>query len=163
PLVHHRQRGTAQRLPRHVPLPGQPALSGRTSARGVGPPGATRPDARRTESKRERAMTTAHRVTPRAVMAGLFVACLLGSAPPGPGRAVAEDGAPGPQPSAGERVPSAPELATKPVTFWEGRARRDPAGFIEWRELAAAYLARQRETGDIADAVEAEGAARRSL
>ena len=42
-------------------------------------------------------------------------------------------------------------------------SRKDPRGAIARRELAAAYLARGRETGDIADAVRAEEAARQSL
>jgi tetratricopeptide (TPR) repeat protein len=40
---------------------------------------------------------------------------------------------------------------------------RAPGRFLEVRELAGAYLARQRETGDIEDSVRAERAARRSL
>jgi tetratricopeptide (TPR) repeat protein len=76
---------------------------------------------------------------------GLIVACLCGA-----------DGA-------AERETHDPTLASRTVTFWQSRAERDPKGFLEWRELSAAYLARQRETGDITDAVNAEKAARRSL
>ena len=65
--------------------------------------------------------------------------------------------------TADDRTPYDPTLATRNVAFWEGRAKLDPEGFLEWREVASAYLARQRETGDIADAVKAEEAARRSL
>ena len=66
-------------------------------------------------------------------------------------------------PTSTDRAPYDPQLARKTVEFWKSSAGRDPAGFLEWRELSAAYLARQRETGDIADAVKAEDAARRSL
>src|SRR5262249_43031270 len=62
-----------------------------------------------------------------------------------------------------ERTPYDPELVSKTVAFWEKQAERDPEGALERRELAGAYLARQRETGDIADAVKAEEAARQSL
>ena len=61
------------------------------------------------------------------------------------------------------RPPHDPSLTSKTVAFWEQRARDDPKGGLEQRELASAYLARQRESGDIADAVRAEKAARRSL
>jgi tetratricopeptide (TPR) repeat protein len=61
------------------------------------------------------------------------------------------------------RAPYHPESARRAVKFWEGRVRRTPGRFLEYRELAGAYLARQRETGDIEDAVRAEQAARRSL
>src|SRR5262245_24672299 len=61
------------------------------------------------------------------------------------------------------RAPCNPGLIRKAVEFWEGRVRRSPDRFLEHRELAGAYLARQRETGDIQDAVRAERAARRSL
>ena len=69
----------------------------------------------------------------------------------------------GEQPSPVARVPYDPDLTRKTVVFWEERSKRDAEGVLELRELAAAYLARQRETGDIADAVRAEDAARRSL
>ena len=62
-----------------------------------------------------------------------------------------------------ERMPYDSGLARKTVAFWEAQSRRDAQGAIELRELAAAYLALHRETGDIADAVRAEDAARRSL
>ena len=66
-------------------------------------------------------------------------------------------------PIATERSPYDPELARKTAAFWEAQTSRDAQGAIALRELAAAYLALQRETGDIADAVRAEDAARRSL
>ena len=56
-----------------------------------------------------------------------------------------------------------PATVRKTVEFWEGRVRKLPDRFLEQRELAGAYLARQRETGDVQDAVRAERAARRSL
>lgn len=62
-----------------------------------------------------------------------------------------------------DRVPYEPGLADRTIAFWERQAALDPQGFLELRDLSNAYLARQRETGDIADAVRAEDAARRSL
>ena len=62
-----------------------------------------------------------------------------------------------------DRMPYDPQLASKTVAFWEKQAERDPEGALERRELAGGYLARQRETGNIADAVKAEEAARQSL
>jgi tetratricopeptide (TPR) repeat protein len=61
------------------------------------------------------------------------------------------------------RAPYDPATVRKTVEFWEGRVRKSPDRFLEQRELAGAYLARQRETGDVQDAVRAERAARRSL
>jgi hypothetical protein len=49
------------------------------------------------------------------------------------------------------------------VTFWQKRVQAEPTGAIALRELAGAYLARARETGDISYAVKAEQAARKSL
>jgi tetratricopeptide (TPR) repeat protein len=66
-------------------------------------------------------------------------------------------------PPSNQRMPYDPELVSKTVAFWKKQAERDPEGALERRELAGAYLARQRETGDIADAVKAEEAARQSL
>ena len=66
-------------------------------------------------------------------------------------------------PASIDRTPYEPGLVDRTVAFWEAQAARDPGGFLELRELAAAHLARQRETGEIADAVRAEDAARRSL
>ncbi len=66
-------------------------------------------------------------------------------------------------PPSNERVPYDPSLVGRTVAFWEKRAARDLQGALERRELAGAYLARHRETGDIADAVKAEEAARESL
>jgi tetratricopeptide (TPR) repeat protein len=61
------------------------------------------------------------------------------------------------------RAPYDPATVRKTVEFWEGRVRKLPGRFLEHRELAGAYLARQRETGDVQDAVRAERAARHSL
>ena len=79
-------------------------------------------------------------------MAGLVAATMLGQGP-----------------ASTDRMPYDPKLADKSVAFWEGRAKGDPEGFLDLRDLAGAYLARQRERGDIADAVKAEAAARASL
>jgi tetratricopeptide (TPR) repeat protein len=65
--------------------------------------------------------------------------------------------------AAPDRVAYEPGLVDRTVAFWEQQAARDPGGFLELRNLAAAFLARQREGGDISDAVRAEDAARRSL
>jgi tetratricopeptide (TPR) repeat protein len=62
-----------------------------------------------------------------------------------------------------ERTPYDPGLIVKTIAFWEKQAAADREGALERRELAGAYLARQRETGDIDDAVKAEAAARQSL
>ena len=63
-----------------------------------------------------------------------------------------------------ERAPYDPTLTYKMVTFYQGRVRRNPQnGAIEWAQLAGAYLQRCRETGDIADALRGEAAAKRSL
>jgi tetratricopeptide (TPR) repeat protein len=51
----------------------------------------------------------------------------------------------------------------KTVEFWEQREKKDPRGAIARCNLAGAYLARQRESGLIEDAVRAERAARSSL
>jgi tetratricopeptide (TPR) repeat protein len=61
------------------------------------------------------------------------------------------------------RAPYNPVSIRKTVEFWEGRVRKTPDRFLEHRELAGAYLARQRVTGDIQDAVRAEREARRSV
>ena len=66
-------------------------------------------------------------------------------------------------PVATERTPYDPDQVRKTVAFWQAQSGRDAQGAIALRELAAAYLSLQRETGDIADAVRAEDAARRSL
>jgi tetratricopeptide (TPR) repeat protein len=55
------------------------------------------------------------------------------------------------------------QSSTQTIEFWRGRAQNDPQSAVSFRELASAYLARQRERGDIADAVRAEAAARQSL
>ena len=62
-----------------------------------------------------------------------------------------------------ERAPFDPTITPRTVAFHEGQVGKNPTGYLELRELAGAYLARQREAGDIADAVRAEAAARRSL
>lgn len=61
------------------------------------------------------------------------------------------------------RAPYDPQLAAKTVAFWQDRVRYDPQSAISYRELAAAYLALQRESGDISHVLQAERAARRSL
>jgi hypothetical protein len=55
-----------------------------------------------------------------------------------------------------QRAPYHPGSVRKTVEFWEGRAKKAPNRYLEFRELAVAYLARQRETGVIEDAVRAE-------
>ena len=72
-------------------------------------------------------------------------------------------GRPDAQPAPILRTPFDPTLANKNVVFWKSVVVKDAQGAIARRELAGAYLARQRETGDIADAVLAEAAARDSL
>ena len=62
-----------------------------------------------------------------------------------------------------EREPFDPRRVDQTIAFWEGRVAADPIGAIDLRELAGAYLTRQRETGAIQDAVLAERAARRSM
>ena len=63
-----------------------------------------------------------------------------------------------------ERPPYDSDLTYKMVTFYQGRVRRNPQnGAIEWAQLAGAYLQRCRETGDIADALRGEAAAKRSV
>ena len=62
-----------------------------------------------------------------------------------------------------ERAPYDPTLTDQTVTFYEKLVEKKPKEFIERRELAGAYLTRQRERGDIADAVRAEQAAKASL
>jgi tetratricopeptide (TPR) repeat protein len=60
-------------------------------------------------------------------------------------------------------APYDPNQIQKTVEFWEQREKKDPRGAIARSNLAAAYLARQRESGLIEDAVRAERAARASL
>ena len=114
-------------------------------------------------------MTTPRRWFRPAVALGLGLAWGAGPTPrvrsaiaddPPPARAEpAAEGRPAPE----ERDPYDPRQVEGTVAFWEGRARDDPRGAFARRELAGAYLARQRETGDIRDAVRAEQAARQSL
>lgn len=49
------------------------------------------------------------------------------------------------------------------IGFYEGRIARDPSGALDLVRVGALYLARYRETGDEAELVNAEAAARRSL
>lgn len=63
-----------------------------------------------------------------------------------------------------ERPPYDPALTYKMVAFYQSRVRMNPQnGAIEWAQLAGSYLQRCRETGDIADALRAEAAARHSI
>jgi tetratricopeptide (TPR) repeat protein len=103
--------------------------------------------------------------THRIGAVGLLISCLLGAdEPKSPAPSKTVEASPTARtPQADTREPYDPELATQNVAFWESRVKRDPDGFLELRELASAYLARLRETGDVADAVKAEKAARRSL
>ena len=111
--------------------------------------------------------------TRRALVAG-FIALSLGG-PPASGQQatppagsttigglIFKDGVEVPRPST-ERAPYDPTITGRTVAFYEDLVRKNPTGYLELRELAGAYLARQREGGDIADAVRAEEAARRSL
>lgn len=61
------------------------------------------------------------------------------------------------------RPPYDQTLTHRTIAFWAGRARNDPQGAIEYATLAGWYLKSCRDTGDIADALRAEQAARRSL
>ena len=61
------------------------------------------------------------------------------------------------------RPPYDPHQTQKTVEFWEQREKKDPSGAIARCNLAGAYLARQRESGLIEDAVRAEKAARASI
>jgi tetratricopeptide (TPR) repeat protein len=65
--------------------------------------------------------------------------------------------------SAVVRPPYDPTMTQKTVEFWAWKAKLDPLAAIEYGRLAGAYLQRCRETGDVADAIRAEQAARRSL
>ncbi len=80
-----------------------------------------------------------------------------------PAATTAEPNKPVDLPAVTDRIPYDPELSKKTAAFWDAQSKRDAQGFIELRELAAAYLALGRETGRIEDAVRAEDAARRSL
>lgn len=62
-----------------------------------------------------------------------------------------------------ERAPYDPTIIDSTVAGHERRVAQQPNDFFRLRELAGAYLTRQRERGDIADAVRAEEAARKSL
>jgi tetratricopeptide (TPR) repeat protein len=62
-----------------------------------------------------------------------------------------------------QRMPYDPVALANNIAFYEKRAKADPQGAIERAMLAQFYLQRVRETGDIADALKAEQAARASL
>src|SRR5437868_3509031 len=62
-----------------------------------------------------------------------------------------------------ERAPYDPNTVYQKIVFFERRARSDPRGALARVLLAGAYLQHCRETGDLADAVRAERAARESL
>ncbi len=66
-------------------------------------------------------------------------------------------------PVVGARPPYDPDRSRQTLDFWTRTASLDPQGAIARRELAAAHLARGRETGAIAESVAAEAAARQSL
>lgn len=66
-------------------------------------------------------------------------------------------------PAAVVRPPYDPTFSQKQIAFYAAGARRDPKGAIIRSMLAASYLQRCRETGDIGDALRAEQAARSSL
>ena len=62
-------------------------------------------------------------------------------------------------------VSAAEEAAAREqrIAFFEGRAAVDPIDFLSLNNLAAEYLQRARETGDVADYARAEQAASRSV
>lgn len=62
-----------------------------------------------------------------------------------------------------KRAPYDPQQASENVAFWQSRVRYDPQSALGYGNLAGAYMALQRETGDIAYAIKAESAARLSL
>ena len=99
-------------------------------------------------------------------LGSVFTATRLpGDNQPGAGscRVATSEPAPGYHEEPIERIPYDPKQIQATVAFWENRVKTDPEGAIALRELAGAYLARQRETGENADAVRAEAAARQSL
>lgn len=61
------------------------------------------------------------------------------------------------------RAPYDPALTHQTVEFWAAQVRGDPQGSTGLSNLAQWYLRSFRETGDIADILRAEKAARRSL
>jgi tetratricopeptide (TPR) repeat protein len=74
------------------------------------------------------------------------------------------------RPPAAQTAPPAPapprtdeRVRDLDIAFYTERAARDPTGATDLAQLAALYLQRARETGDPADAIRAERAARRSL
>ena len=60
-------------------------------------------------------------------------------------------------------APYDPNAVQKTIEFYARRVRENPRGAIEYSLLAAAYLQKCRETGDIDNAARAEQAARHSL
>lgn len=68
---------------------------------------------------------------------------------------------PGPPPV--RRAAFDPQHAIEDVAFWQGRVREDPEGAISLGNLAAAYMALGRQSGDVSLAAKAERAARQSL
>ncbi len=54
-------------------------------------------------------------------------------------------------------------LTQSNVEFLTMRVKRDPGSALDWNSLSSAYLQRARETGDLADAIRAEQAARKSI
>lgn len=67
------------------------------------------------------------------------------------------------RPAAIYRRPYDPEYSLKQVAFYAAGARKDPHGAAIRAMLSTSYLQRCRETGDIADAIRAEQAARQSI
>lgn len=61
------------------------------------------------------------------------------------------------------RTPYDPALTHQTIEFWAAQVREDPQGSTALANLAQWYLHGFRETGDIADILRAEKAARRSL
>ena len=68
---------------------------------------------------------------------------------------------PGPPPV--RRAAFDPQHAIEDVAFWRGRVRQDPEGALGLGNLAAAYMALGRQSGDVSLAAKAEQAARRAL
>ena len=69
------------------------------------------------------------------------------------------------QPASAPALTAAQEAAARDarITFFEHRAAADPLDFLSVNHLAAQYLQRARETGDVADYQRADFAASRSL
>jgi tetratricopeptide (TPR) repeat protein len=58
---------------------------------------------------------------------------------------------------------SEPQIRDSDIVFYRARAKRDPTGAMDLARLARLYMQRGRETGNYADVVRAESAARTSL